>query len=108
MKLLPFIAFTLLGATIALAGEIYGTITEADKPISAGTKVEIAIAGNTYAGETDKFGTYHIFAKEKGKCTLTVHYKNEAPAATIFSYDKATRYDWTIETIDGKLTLKRK
>ena len=107
MKLLPFVAFVFFGAAVALAGEIYGTITEAGKPVPAGTKVEVAVAGNAYAGETDKFGAYHVFAKEKGKGTLTVYHRNQAPAATIFSYEKATRYDWTIENADGKLTLKR-
>jgi hypothetical protein len=108
MKSLGFLLFSLFAASAALAGEIYGTISEGGKPVSAGVKVEVAAAGNTYTGETDKFGAYHVFAKDKGKCTLTVHYKDQKPAAAIFSYEKATRYDWTLETADGKLVLKRK
>jgi hypothetical protein len=108
MKSLVFFVFSFFLAATALAGEIYGTISEAGKPVSAGVKVEITIAENSYTGETDKFGTYHVFAKEKGKCTLTVYYKGQKPAASIFSYEKATRYDWTVETAeDGKLNLKR-
>ena len=108
MKSLIVVAFSFFMASAALAGEIYGTIADAGKPVSAGVKVEVTAAGNTYTGETDKFGTYHVFAKDKGKCTLTVYYKDQKPAASIFSYEKATRYDWTVETADGKLTLKRK
>jgi len=108
MRSLVFLVFSLLAASAALAGEIYGTISDAGKPVSAGVKVEVAAAGNTYTGETDKFGAYHVFAKDKGKCTLTVHYKDQKPAAAIFSYEKATRYDWALETEDGKLVLKRK
>jgi hypothetical protein len=108
MKALVFLMFSLMSVSFAFAGEIFGTITEADKPVAAGMKVEVAIAGNTYSGETDKFGTYHVFAKDKGKGTLKVSYKDQAPAADIFSYDKATRYDWTVENAGGKLSLKRK
>ena len=108
MKTLMLLVFLLLTATLAWAGEIYGTITDAGKPIPAGVKVEVAVGGNNYAGETDKFGTYHVAATEKGKGTLKVYYKNQTPAADVFSYDKATRYDWTVEDAGGKLSLKRK
>ena len=108
MKPLMLFVFSLFTASAALAGEIYGTISDAGKPVSAGIKVEVASGENVYSCETDKQGTYHVYVKDKGKCTLTVHYKEEKPSAAIFSYEKATRYDWTVETIDSKLTLKRK
>jgi hypothetical protein len=108
MKSLFCFGLIILVASAAMAGEIYGTIVDAGKPIPAGTKVEVTAAGKSYAGETDKFGSYHVFVNEKGKCQLTVNYQNQKPAADIFSYDKATRYDWTIETVGGKLALKRK
>ena len=94
--------------SVAMAGEIYGTIVDAGKPVPAGVKVEVTVAGKSFTGETDKFGSYHVFATGKGKGTLAAHYKDQKPAADIFSYDKATRYDWTVETVDGKLTLRRK
>ena len=108
MRSLSCVLLVLFAATAALAGEIYGTISDAGKPVVAGVKIEVAVAGNTYTGETDKFGTYHVYAKEKGKCTLTVLYRDQRPSASIFSYERATRYDWVVETVDGKLTLKRK
>ena len=109
MKSLVFVVFSFFLGSAALAGEIYGTIEDAGKPVSAGVKVEVTAAGNTYTGDTDKFGAYHVFAKDKGKCTLAVHLKGQKPAASIFSYEKATRYDWIVETAnDGTLTLKRK
>ncbi len=108
MKLLICSAFILFVTSVAMAGEIFGTIIDAGKPVPEGVKVEIVVAGKTYTGATDKFGTYHVFAAEKGKGTLTAYYKNQKPAADVFSFDKATRYDYTVETADGKLTLKRK
>jgi len=92
----------------AIAGELYGTITEAGKPVAAGVKIEIVVAGKGIAGETDKFGTYHIFATEKGKGTLTANYKDQKLTVDIFSYEKSTRYDWTVEVVDGKMMLKRR
>lgn len=108
MKLRIFLLFILCAASTALAGEIFGTIEDGGKPVPAGTKVVIAAGDNNYAGETDKFGAYRVVVNDKGKCTLTILYKDQKPAASIFSYDKSTRYDWTVETADGKMTLKRK
>jgi len=108
MKLLTCFAVIFFVTSMAMAGEIYGTIVDTGKPVPAGIKVEVAIAGKSFTGETDKLGTYHVFATEKGKGTLTAYYKNEKAAADIFSFEKATRYDWTVETVEGKLTLKRK
>jgi hypothetical protein len=108
MKALIFFGLICFSASFALAGEIYGTITDSGKPAPAGVKVEITAAGSQYKSETDKTGVYHIFVNEKGKATLTVSFKNQKPSTTVFSYDKATRYDWDIEVVDGKMTLKRK
>jgi len=101
------LAFILM-ASVAMAGEIFGTITDEGKPVPAGVKIEVTVAGKSFTGETDKFGTYHVFAAEKGKGTLTAHYRDQKPTAEMFSFEKATRYDYNVETADGKLTLKRK
>ena len=108
MKLLTCFMLVFLTTSAAIAGELYGTITEAGKPVPAGVKIEIVVAGKGVAGETDKLGTYHIFAAEKGKGTLTAIYKDQKLAADIFSYERATRYDWSVEVVDGKTMLKRK
>lgn len=103
------VAFALfLSASTVLGGEVFGTITDGKKPVSEGTKVEIAISGKSYAAETDRFGSYRIVVKEKGKGTITVRLKDQSPSVEFFSYDKSTRYDWILETKDGKLVLRRK
>jgi hypothetical protein len=107
MKTLTCLVFLFIAASVALAGEIYGTIDDAGKPV-AGAKIEVSVAGKSFTGESDKVGAYHIFAAEKGKGTLTADYKGQKPTADIVSYEKATRYDWTVEVVEGKLTLKRK
>jgi hypothetical protein len=90
------------------AGELYGSIADAAKPVGAGIKVEITVAGKSYTAETDRFGAYRIYVKEKGKGVLTVRYKGQSPSADLFSYERSTRYDWVLDTEGGKLTLRRK
>ncbi len=108
MKTGIFVLLLLLWTSPLLAGEVFGTITESNKPVPAGTKLEIAVAGKTYTAETDKFGSYRVIVKEKGKGTLTVRIRNQSPSADLFSYDRSTRYDWILDTKDAKISLRRK
>jgi hypothetical protein len=109
MKSILVLLFTLLlPAASVVAGEVYGTITDGSKPVAAGIKVEISKSGQVYSAETDKFGSYRIYVKEKGKCTLTVRTKDQAATVDLYSYDKSTRYDWVLEVKDGKLSIRRK
>jgi len=109
MKSIGIAIFLLsLSAGSAAAGEIFGTLSEGTKAVDAGVKLEITIAGKTYAGETDKFGSYRVVVKEKGKCTLTAKYKDQSPAFQLVSYDKATRYDLILEAKNGTYSLRRK
>jgi hypothetical protein len=98
----------LLAACLAQAGEIYGTITDGTKPVPAGAKVEITVAGKVYEGVTDKIGSYRIVVMEKGKGRLTISLSDQSPSSSVVSYDRSTRYDWVVETNDGKLSLRRK
>lgn len=100
--------FLFLSVSTALAGEIFGTISEGDKPVAAGVKVEVTAGNKTYSTETDKFGGYRLFVKEKGKCTLKVSYKDQTPTFAVASFDKSTRYDFLLTQKDGKYTLGRK
>jgi hypothetical protein len=109
MRSIPAGALLLMLATgAARAGELFGTLTEAGKAVNAGVRVEITISGKTYAGETDKFGSYRLIVKEKGKATLTVFYKDQKPAFQLVSYDRATRYDLVLEAKDSTYSLRRK
>lgn len=55
MKSLIFGMLFLFLTVAAVAGELYGTIIEAGKPIPAGAKIEATVAGKIFAGETDMF-----------------------------------------------------
>jgi hypothetical protein len=109
MKSLPILVMLLfVSVSPSLAGELFGTISEGNKPVNEGVKIEIAAGGNTYSAVTDKFGAYRIFVKEKGKCTMTVHYNDQKPTFGVASFDKSTRYDLVLTLKDGKYTLGRK
>jgi hypothetical protein len=109
MKIMTVLLLALpLAVSCMAAGELYGTITDGGKPIVSGIKVEIGASGNVYPTETDKFGAYRVFVKEKGKCTFTVHVRDQSPSVGLFSYDNSTRYDWILETKEGKLSLRRR
>jgi len=95
-------------ATTGRAGEIYGSISEGNKPVPAGVIVQVRVADKIYTTETDKFGSYRILVREKGKGTLTITYDVESATLGISSYEKSTRYDWVLETKDGKLAIRRK
>ena len=109
MKCLSFLAIViLLSVSSAIAGELFGTIAEGEKPVAQGVKVEVTAGDKTYSTETDKFGAYRLFVKEKGKCLLKVYYKEQTPGFSVASYEKSTRYDFVLTQKDGKYTLERK
>ena len=99
----------LLMSSSALAGEMYGTISEAGKPVGAGVAVEARCGEASYpAAKTDKSGAYHLTVQEKGKCQLTVRYKNQSPAIEVASYDEGVQLDLILQLKDGSYTLRRK
>ena len=107
-KCIPILILFLVYSSITLAGEVYGTLRDGGKTVSKGIKVEIVTPKKTYSTVTDAYGSFRMYVVEKGKCTFKVYYKNQTPSFDLYSYDKSTRYDMTLETKDGKYSLKRK
>jgi hypothetical protein len=107
-KLGVFLLLLMLFPSVALGGEIFGTITEEGRSIGQGTKVEIVSSGNTYSAETDKFGSYRIYVKETGRCVLKVQHGGQTPSIEISSYESSVRYDLALEKKDGQYSLKRR
>jgi hypothetical protein len=107
MKALTLSALLLVAVpSLVGAGEIYGSIKEAGKPVQEGLKVELACGQKTVAGETDKNGAYRLFAKEEGKCTLTVRIGAESPSIAVDSFEDSARYNLVLEKKDGKYVLR--
>ncbi|MGH9870285.1 MAG: hypothetical protein ACREAA_19280 [Candidatus Polarisedimenticolia bacterium] len=104
----PWLAGLLLICSPALAGEMYGTITSGGKSVGEGIPVEATCGGKSYPAKTDKSGSYHLAVQEKGKCTLTVRYKNQAPSIEVASYDEGVQVDLVLEAKGDTVSLKRK
>ena len=102
--ILLFLAF----AAPALAGKIYGSITEAGKPVAQGVKIEVTCGTNKYDAQTDTYGAFNLFAADKGKCVLKVLYQGQMPSIEITSYDGSVQYDLILEKQGTQYTLKRK
>jgi len=95
-------------ASLASAGKIYGSITEASKPVGQNVKLDVTCGANNYAAQTDAYGSFKLFVPDKGKCTLKVNYQGQAPSFEINSYEGSVQYDLILEKQDGKYTLRRK
>ena len=95
-----------IACATAPAGEFYGTIKEGGKPVKAATKVEVKCAKGSYGAETDKLGSYRLFAPEQGKCTLSVKSGDGAPQMTVTLFEDSARYNLVLEKKDGKASLR--
>ena len=104
------VAAALLSLSLpALAGEVYGRITDGASSVGDAATVSVACGGKSYpARSTDKSGSYHIVVGVTGKCTLTVAYKGQSADLPIVSYETESQVDLVLETKDGKLTARRK
>lgn len=109
MKLAPLVLMAIFwSASLAVAGNIYGSVTEGGKPVAQGTKLEVTCGANKYGAETDGNGAFKLFAKDTGKCMLKVSYQGQSPTFEINSYEGSVQYDLVLEKQGGQYILKRK
>jgi hypothetical protein len=94
--------------TAAIAGNVYGSITEAGKPVGQGVKMEITCGANKYETETDANGGFKVFVKDQGKCGLKLSYQGQTPSFDINSFEGSVQYDLLLEKQGAQYTLKRK
>jgi len=91
------------------AGQVYGTLREADRPVAANVKVEVVCGNSTYSALTDASGLYRLFARETGKCTVRVYYQNQVPQAVVDSYANPAHYDFDlVRQQNGQYELRRR
>jgi hypothetical protein len=97
-----------IGSGIAIAGNVYGTITEAGKGIGQGSKIAIACGADNYNTETDANGGFKVFVKDQGKCELKLTYQGQTPTFEINSFEGSVQYDLVLEKKGTQYTLRRK
>ena len=105
---LVFLLLMLTFASIALAGNVYGTITDSGKAVPAGSKIEITCGADKYNTETDANGAFKVFVKDQGKCDLKLAYQGQTPSFEINSFEGSVQYDLVLEKKGAQYTLKRK
>jgi Carboxypeptidase regulatory-like domain len=94
------------GCPILTAGQIYGTVRDANGKGMAGVQIVIVSpAKTTYEGKTGPDGSYQIFVKENGRCEFQARLEGKAPAtASVFSYADPSKYEF--ELVGGNLKAK--
>ena len=107
-KVNPLILLVLLLPLYVYAAQIYGGLKEDGRAVPEKTRIEVICNGKTYAGVTDGYGAYSVYAPEKGKCVFKVYHKGQAPIFDLYSYDNPVRYDFDLVLVNGQYTLRRK
>ncbi|HSB13204.1 MAG TPA: hypothetical protein VLE22_02020 [Bryobacteraceae bacterium] len=106
-KFLMFLG-TLAGALPLSGGQIFGTLTEGGKAVAKGVEVVVDCAGEQVKGTTDNFGGYRVNVQKTGRCTFTLTYKGQKPAAAIASLREPVSADFELRMQDGKYKLVRR
>lgn len=107
MRLLRFcVASLVCGFPALTAGQVYGTLRDANGKGIGGIKIVIVSPAKvSYEGQTSPDGSYQIFVKEAGRCEFQAHFTGKSPAtASVFSYADPAKYDF--ELSDGNLKAK--
>lgn len=107
-RLVIAVVLILTLTSAAVAGNVYGSISEGGKPIAQGVKIEVTCGPNKYSVETDASGAYKLFVKDQGKCALQVAYQGQTPSFEINSFEGSVQYDLVLEKQGAQYTLKRK
>ncbi len=98
----------LLCAGVALAGNVYGTITEGGKAVAPASKIEITCGSDKFNTETDANGAFKVFVKDQGKCELKLAYQGQSPSFEINSFEGSVQYDLILEKKGNQYSLRRK
>jgi len=97
-------------STLALGGEIYGTISdESAKPLTNAVIIARSSDGKTEVARdtTDAKGGYRFFVKKTGTTRIIVIRDKAELAGEAVSYPNPVRYNWILEKVNDKMTLRR-
>ena len=93
------------GSPILTAGQVYGTLRDANGKGMAGIQIVIVSPAKvSYEGKTGADGSYQIFVKETGRCEFQAHVEGKTATANVFSYADPAKYEF--ELVGGALKAK--
>ncbi len=106
MKFVRMFSIGVLAAALASAGQVYGTLRDANGKGMAGISITIVAPNKaSYEGKTAADGSYQIFVKETGRCELQAKLGGNTPAtANVFSYAEPAKYEFQV--VGGVLKVK--
>ena len=101
-----WLALVILAPSLAVCGEIYGTVKDGVTPVGEGVEITIVSPDTTYTGKTGDRGRYSVCVAEVGPCTVKVTYADQTPEADIYSFEESARYNLILQRQpDGTYTL---
>jgi len=106
-RILAWALMSCVSVEMAYAGHVYGRILENGRPVN-GAGVILRCGGESPGGTTDAEGTYRLFSKTAGSCTLEVNAGGRRAVGQLYSYDKPTAYDFDLVQEGGRWTLRRR
>ncbi|WP_280151698.1 hypothetical protein [Piscinibacter sp. XHJ-5] len=89
----------------ARAGEVFGTISENNKPVPNESVSIRCDAGTSDTRSTDEFGSFRLFVGSEGPCKLTVR---GLEGVTVQSYRSPQRYNLEIRKSGSNTSLQRR
>jgi hypothetical protein len=93
---------------LGFAAQVYGTLRESGRPVNANVTVEVICGKSTYSAVTDNYGSYRLFARETGKCTLRVTGNGKTGQTIVDSYTDPAHYDFDLIPQGNQYQLVRK
>lgn len=94
-------------AATLTAGQVYGSIFENGQPLRR-VPAELRCSGEGANGVTDDDGVYRLFVRATGSCQLVIEPNGRNVAATIYSYDRPTAYNFDLVNNNGRWELVRR
>jgi len=96
-----FMGLALLSPAVLFAGQIYGSLTSAGRPV-ARAAIEIKCGENVTQGTTASDGSYRINVQQSGQCTLSLPGYTGRPSAVVFSSPNPSQFDFELIGPDAK------
>ena len=103
-------AFGCVLAGVAIAGEIYGTISdESGKPLADAIVVARGADNKTEVARdtTDEKGAYRLFVRKAGGTRIVLLRDKIEMTGEAVSYPNPVRYNWIVEKSGEKMVLRR-
>lgn len=101
------LALFCLVPSLGFSAQVYGTLRESGRP-APNVTVEVGCGKSTYPAVTDNYGSYRLFARETGKCTLKVTGNGRTGQTMIDSYTDPAHYDFDLIPQGNQYQLVRK